>query len=247
MTNVIPSTPAVPAVPNGLTLTDLIVAATSLGGQKGAGSDTQIKLALKVVEAAYHGGIDLTPNKHGPDTDDATKIAEAYVKAANSAVVFDVKENRQAKLVACVRTLTKLGQWPKGGSGEPLATLNNLISYRQKQRAKPGMSKRMDDAFNTTMRFARQQLRRDQLIDPSEFDSFCMKKVADPQTGEEIVESMRNQLRKLAQGKAVKGTVQDASPEVTKAIELLTKRLKDIATARGPGAQQAEAQQAVAA
>lgn len=245
------SIPMPPTPTQGLSLTDMIAAATLLGSQSGAGKDTQIKLALKVVDAAYQGGIDLQANKHGTDVDDATKIAEAYVKAASSSTVFDVKENKQAKLVSCIRTLTKLGQWPKGGTGEPLSTVNNLVSYRQKVRAKPGMSKKIDDAFNTVMRFARAQLRRDQLIDASEFDSFVMKKVPDLMTGEEIVESARNALRKLHQGKAAKGTAQDQSPEVEKAIQLLTKRLKDIATARGPSAQQANthsgAQQSAAA
>lgn len=228
--------PTLPQVPNGLTLTDMLAAATLLGSQVGPGKDTQIKLALKVIEAAYHGGITLEANKHGPDIDDAFKIAEAYVKAANAGTVFDAKENKQAKLMSCVRTLTKLGQWPKGGTGEPLNTVNNLISYRQKERAKPGKAKLMDDAFNTTMRFARVQLKRDQLIDPSEFDSFVMKKVPDVATAEEIVESLRNGLTKLAKGKYKQGQ-QDTSSEVTKAAELLTKRLKDLATARGPSAQ----------
>lgn len=232
-----------PAIPNGLTLTDMIATATLLGSQVGPGKDTQIKLALKVIETAYHGGIDLQPNKHGTDVDDAFKIAEAYVKAANAGTVFDAKENKQAKLMSCVRTLTRLGAWPKGGTGEPLTTVNNLVSYRQKQRAKPGMSKRMDDAFNTVMRFARAQLKRDQLIDPTEFDSFIMKKVADVATAEETVESIRNQLLKLAKGKGKHG-IQDMSSEVTKAAELLTKRLKDLATARGPATAPAPAQAA---
>lgn len=232
-----------PQIPNGLTLDDMLAAATLLGSQVGPGKDTQIKLALKVIEAGYHGGLSLEANKHGTDIDDAFKIAEAYVKAANAGTVFDARENKQAKLMSCVRTLIRLGQWPKGGTGEPLTTVNNLISYRQKQRAKPGMSKRMDDAFNTTMRFARAQLKRDQLIPDSEFDSFIMKKVADPQTAEELVESFRNGLMKLAKGKNKQGA-QDTSPEVSKAAELLTKRLKDLANARAPQQNAAPAQAA---
>lgn len=225
--------PTVPAVPNGLSLTDLIAAATMLGSQAGVAKDTQIRLALKVVEAAYHGGIDLTANKHGTDIDDAVKISEAYVKAQTGATVFDAKKNNQRKLIACVRTLTKLGQWPKGGTGEPLSTVNNIVSHRQKLRAKPDMAGKLDDAFNTVMRYARAQLRKDQLITASEFDSFCFKKGVDLATAEEIVESVRNTLRKLAQGKASKNTAQDQSPEVEKAIQMLSKRLDEIAKARG--------------
>lgn len=238
--------PTMPVIPNGLTLTDMIATATLLGSQKGAGGDTQIKLALKVIEAAYHGGINLDANKHGTDIDDATKISEAYVKAQSGATVFDAKAPNQRKLIACVRTLTKLGQWPKGGTGEPLTTVNNLISYRQKLRAKPGMSKKLDDAFNTTMRFARAQLKRDQLIDPQEFDAFCMKKDVDLATAEELVESLRNGLNKLISGKASKNTAHDSSPEVKKAAEMLTKRLKDLAAARAPQQGAAPATQAAA-
>src|ERR1017187_5917381 len=119
---------------NAITFDDMMDTAKELGEQAGKGKDTQIKSLLKVLEAGYHNTFDLKANKHGQDVDDATKYAEAYVKAQGSAAVFDAKAMNQRKLISPLRPAIKLGQWPKGGNGEPLATVNNLISMRQKLR-----------------------------------------------------------------------------------------------------------------
>lgn len=216
---------------NRHTLQQLLDKATELGEQAGKGKDTQIKFLLSCVEGGYHGAVDLVANKHGTEVDDATKLAEAYTKAQGTATVFDHKAANQRKLISTLRTSIKLGAWPKGGNGEPLQTVDNLIAHRQKLRKDPTTDKKkLDDAANTLMRYARAQLKRDILIDGDELYNFCFKPTKDPATSEERVEALRNSVKRLIDGE--KG-VQDNSPKVKQAMQALTDRLVEIAKAKG--------------
>lgn len=218
---------------NTITFADLLQTATELGAEAGKGKDTQIKFLLKGVEGGFHNALDLAPNKHGTDVDDATKLAEAYVKAQQGAVVFDAKAPNQAKLISTVRTSIKLGGWPKGGNGEPMATVNNLITMRQQLRKIPAEAKKLNDAANCLMNYARAQLKRDTLIDDAELKGFCYKPGKNLATGEQIIEGMVKQLDKLISGQAAQSTAQDNSPEIVAARNEMRKRLSAIATARG--------------
>ena len=218
---------------NTLSFDDAMARATELGEQHGKGKDTQIKSLLTVLSLGYHNTFDLKPNKHADGVDDATRFAEAYVKAQGTATVFDAKAMNQAKLISTLRTAIKLGQWPKGGNGEPLATVNNLMSMRQKLRINPLERKRLDDAANTFLRYARQQIKLDQLLDDQQLKEFCYKPVTTERTAEQIIETARDQLTKLIKGEAANGTAHDNHQLVVQARNLLTDRLKVIATARG--------------
>lgn len=220
-------------VPNAITFQDLMVTAAELGAEAGKGKDTQIKFLLKACEGGYHNALDLSASKHGTDVDDATKLAETYVKAQQGAVVFDAKAPNQRKLVSTVRTAIKLGGWPKGGNGEPLATVNNLISHRQNLRKIPAEAKKLDDAANVFLKYARTQLKRDTLIDDAELKTFCYKTSPDLATAEELIERTVKQLDKLIDGSASHSTAQDNSKEVRDARQLLRGRLSSIAVARG--------------
>ena len=231
MLQAVASPPVTPALPNKHTLHQLLAKATELGEQAGKGSDTQIKFLLSCVEGGYHGAVDLVPNKHGTEIDDATKLAEAYTKAQGTATVFDHRAGNQRKLISTLRTSIKLGAWPKGGNGEPLQTVDTLIAHRQKLRKDPTVDKKkLDDAANTLLRYARAQLRRDTLIDGDELFGFCYKTQRDAATAEERVEALRNQVKQLIDGKS---GVQDASPKVKAAMQALTDRLVEIAKAKG--------------
>lgn len=219
---------------NVISFADLLKVAAELGDDAGRGKDTQIKFLLKAVEGGYHGALDLDTNKHGSDVDDATKLSEAYVKAQTGAVVFDAKAPNQRKLISCVRTCVRLGQWPKGGTGEPLATVNNLMTVRQKLRQNPATAKKLDDAANTLLKFARQQLKRDSLIGDSELQSFCLKQQPALNSAEDILDGVRKTLIKLRDGKASHNTAQDNSTHVVAAINEITKRLKAIAAEKAP-------------
>lgn len=233
MTN--PASPAAPtSAPqasgsNALTIDTLLARATELGEQAGKGKDTQIKFLLSCMEGGYHNAIDLVSNKHGADRDDATKLAETYVKAQGGATVFDAKAGNQRKLISTLRTSIKLGQWPKGGNGEPLGTVNNLMTERQKLRKDPVQAKKLVDAANTFLRFARQQLKRDTLIDPAEFKTFLFKPTRDLPTAEKVLEGIRNSLMKLSKGQAANNTAQDNSKQVRDALALLNDRMAAIA------------------
>lgn len=215
------------------TLDTLLAKATELGEQAGKGKDTQVKFLLSVMEGGYFNAVDLQSNKHGTDRDDATHLAEAYVKAQGTATVFDAKAGNQRKLISTLRTSIKLGQWPKGGNGEPLGTVNNLLTERQKLRKDPVQVKKLDDAANTFLRFARAQLKRDSLIDPGEFKEFLFKPTRDVPTAEEVLEGIRNGLMKLTKGQAANNTAQDNSKQCRDALALLNDRMAAIARAKG--------------
>lgn len=221
---------------NTITFADLMQSAAELGADAGKGKDTQIKFLLKTVEGGYHNALDLSTNKHGTDIDDATKLAEAYVKAQQGAIIFDAKAPNQRKLISCLRTGIKLGCWPKGGNGEPLATVNNLMTQRQKLKQIPAEAKKLDDAANTLLKYARAQLKRDGLIPDAELKDFCYKPTAELETAEQILEATVKKLDKLIDGSAASGTAQDNSVEVRDARQALRKRLTAIATARGKAA-----------
>lgn len=218
---------------NTITFADLLQVAAALGADAGKGKDTQVKFLLKAVEGGYHNALDLTASKHGTDVDDATKLAEVYVRAQQGAVVFDAKAPNQAKLISTVRTSIKLGGWPKGGNGEPIATVNNLMTIRQNLRKIPAESKKLDDAANTLLKYARAQLKRDTLIDDAELKDFCYKPGVNLKTSEDLIEAMVKQMDKLIDGSAQHGTAQDNSADIHNARQLLRGRLSAIARARG--------------
>jgi hypothetical protein len=218
---------------NTITFQDLIDTATQLGAEAGKGRDTQVKFLLKAVEGGYHNVLDLAGNKHGTDVDDAAKLSEIYAKAHSGAVVFDAKAPNQRKLISTVRTSIKLGGWPKGGNGEPMATVNNLMTIRQNLKKNPAEAKKLDDAANTLLKYARAQLKRDTLIDDAELKEFCYKPGKNLPSAEDIIGAMTKQLDKLIDGSAAQSTAQDNSAEVRDARQFLRKRLSAIATARG--------------
>lgn len=217
-----------PAKPNSITLADMIAVAEDLGKQSAMGVDVQIKMDLKVLEASFQGSLDLSANKHGQDVDDATKLGEAYYKARNGAVIFDAKAPNQRKLVSNLRKAIKLGGWSKGGPGEPLSTVNNLMNLRQGLKKKA--TKNLDDAHNTFMRFATEQLRRDSVVGDAELEAFCYRPGKNVQTVEDFYEALRKRMTKVRDGK---GDVHDTGPVVDSIIQCCTNRLTQIAKAKG--------------
>jgi hypothetical protein len=220
---------------NVMTFSDLCETAKQLGESSGNAADTQIKFLLRTLDGAYHQAIDLTKNKHGADCDDATKLAEIYFKARTGSVIFDAKAGNQQKLASTLRTSIKLGGWTKGGNGEPIATVNTLMTKRQKLKANPATAKRLDDAANTFLRFARTQLKRDTLVSEDELEAMCFKTEADPKTVEELIESQVRALDKLIDGSAAGGTAQCQTQNVLDARQKLRDELASIAKAKRSG------------
>lgn len=214
---------------NQMTLDDLKKVAQQLGEENGKGNDTQVKFAMKLVEGAFYNAIDLEADKHGKDKDDAIILAGEYVKAQTGSSYFDHRAPNQKKLVSCCRSLIKLGQWPNGGPGEPLGTMNNLVTDWSKLRQQPANKGKLDDAFNTMMKFARQQVKRDAIMDKAELNDLCFKKQASQRTVEQRLDSARKELTKIKE--------LDSSSHIIVAINEITKRLKAIAIEKGKNAQ----------
>lgn len=211
---------------NGVSFADMLATAGELGEQAGHGKDTQIKFLMKMVEAGYHAAVDLEKDKHGIGVDDCTKLAEAYVKAQTGATIFDAKAANQRKLISCLRTCVKLAQWPKGGTGEPLGTVNQLMTIRQRLKNSSLTRSKVDDAANTLLRYARRQIKLDTLIDKEELEQLCYKGERDNPELMDVLVAQRNALTKLRDGKAVHGTVQDNSPQIIACIDALQDRIR---------------------
>lgn len=217
---------------NAPTFNDLLASCTKLGEQAGKGKDVQIKFDLKLIEAAYLGALSLDENKHGPARDDATVLSEAYWRAQNGAVIFDAKAPNQRKTISNARKDIKLGSCPKWGVGEPMGTVNKLVSLRLDLKKK---NVKVDDAHNSLMRYATAQLKRDTLMDEDELRTYCVKADPDARTAEDVFEAIRKTINKLMIGKVSNCSDLDNSPEAQAIKNACTKRLTAIAKARAPG------------
>lgn len=231
------STPAF-AKPNIVTFDDLLQVAKDLGQQSGAGKDTQVKFALKIIDGAYHGALDLSPDKHGQGIRDGVALAEAYVKAQNAAVIFDARADNQRKLISNLDKCIKLGGTSKWGVGEPISTVNSLMTIRQKVKQEGKV--KVIDAFNALMKYATQQLKLDRIMDDVELRSFVVKPDQEAKSAEDILEAIRKQARKLAEGKVAHCPDMDNGSEVQSIIRMCTKRLTAIAKARATQEETAE-------
>ena len=199
---------------------------------KGGKKEVQIKHFLKVTELAFLNVIDLDPDKHGKGIDDAAKLADEFSKAQSGASIFSTKAAE--KTISTTKLGIRLGMFTKGGPGEPLSTLNTLITLWRKERSKPENKGQMLDAANTAHKFAREQLKRPTMIGDAELRGFCFKTTQETKTAEEVLDDLCKGLHKLFTGKAAKGNALDNSPEVEAAIKQLDKRMKAIAVAKAP-------------
>lgn len=222
------------ATPNAIGIDDLKTLAKTLAAEEANGQEAQIKFALKIVEASFQGGIDMTADKHGPGLDDAAVLAEEYVNTRNGKAIFSAKAAKGKVLIAKFRAVTKLGSWSKGGPGEPLTSVNNLMTIRQGLRKDPANAGKLDDAFNTLLKYARMQVKLDNLLGDHELRQLCFKPVANLKTVEEFYEAMRKTATQLKAGKAANNTAIDNSPKLDTIINACTERLKEFVSARTP-------------
>lgn len=213
----------------------LLTKAAELGTTNGKGRNTQIQFHLAVLDAAYSATVDLVNNKHGVERDDAALLTEAYVRAQNTATIFDAKAPNQRKAMSLVRTCIKLGHYrpTNGGSGEPVQTVNNLMTEWRKLRDDAKRNKNLQDATNALMSYARTQLKDPKLIPASRFRDFLYRSDREVPSAEEIVNRLRNALEALIAGKAAGGSAKDDFEEIKAAKEWLTVRLAKLAEERG--------------
>lgn len=222
---------------NTQTFEELCQQAEALGADKGKGSDAQVKYAMMAFEGGYHGRLDLDPNKHGNERRDGMILAERYVKGRTGSTVFDTKTDSARKLISCTDKMIRLGGTPKWGAGQPLQNVNDLMTFRQREK-KAG--KKVDDAFNTLMRYATAQLRSETLIEGDELHSFVYKREAGQRDAVDVLESIRKIAHQLQAGKVSNCPDVDTSPEIKQIISACTKRIVAITKAKG-GQQDASA------
>jgi hypothetical protein len=217
-------------VPNGPTLEQFELDLIELAKLGGKSKDNQIKFDLKVFDAAYHGKLNLQPDKHGVGIDDAQHYAELYVKHSNPEMQFCAKADNQRKLSSTIRTAIKIGGYTKGGVNEPLATCNNLMNTRLDLKKKG--TKGLEDAHNMFLNWARAQLKANTMIDGDQLKQFCFKPAADIRTVEEVLRSIQKIASNLKVGKVTNCPDVDASPEVQSIINSCNQRLVKLIQAR---------------
>lgn len=218
--------------PNVPTFEELLEKFRLLGEEKGKGEDAQIKGILQACEGGYLGVFDRAKDKHGTGVDDATKLAEAYLLSRSKNALFDRKAPTSRKTASYIRKAIELGSWPKGGPGEPLQTVNRLMTTWRDLRKRNTQG--MEDAVNAFQKYQRVQLKRDTVCTDAELKAFCFTPVKDMRTDAEIIEAVRKSILKLVNGKAEKGNVKNDMPEVKAIADKCTKALAAIAKAKAP-------------
>lgn len=221
---------AKPTQSNKPSIDTLINEVRDLGVEAGKGKNTQTQFLLKVLNAAFVGAIDVDANKYGPQYDDATKLSEIYVKAQTGATIFDAKAPNQRKTASCTRTIIRLGMYSKGGVQEPINTVNSLMQTRQTLRKDPLNAKKLEDASNMLLRFARDQLKRDRMIEGDELTSYAYKPAHAETTLADFYENMRKKLQALKSAKGY-SHMHDNDPEVDTIIQACGDRLVSLAKA----------------
>lgn len=222
-------TDTTPGVGHNNPISLLLKQAHELGQAKARGVDTLVQFGLMCVNAAYDGKIDLTKNKHGDGLDDAVRLYTEFEKGRSKAAIFDHKSASGKVQAAKLRTCVKLGGWTRGGTGEPIATVNKLMAIRDKLRATPVLRTQLDDAYATLLRFARCQLKLTAVIDDADvLRGFCLKKEARGPTTQEYVAATLKRLDDLRAGKAAGGTLRRSSANIVNAISALRAECSDL-------------------
>lgn len=220
--------PTAPQGTNRRTFADALASAKALGTDRGKGKDTGIKFFLQTIEDAYQGAIDETENKHGNGMDDCFMLAAEYAKAAGIATTFDAKPDNQRKLLSNIRKMRKLGQWTLGGNGEPLGTVNALMSNYLKLRKDPANKGRLDDAMNVLLRYATMQLKRNLLVTSAELTQLCFRNDPKIKTPFEQINDLRKKVNKIIEGSAPGGAHHN-SASMVQARELLKDAMRELA------------------
>lgn len=236
----------VPNRTNGYSFDELIAITDKLATDRGNGKDAQFKWFNALIEGAYHGGIDLLPDKHGTGKSDAFIFAARYATKQGISTMFDAKPDNERKLMSNVTKGIRFGQYTKGGTGEPLGLLDRFKKAFQDARKKPENKGKLEDPVNGLLRLMTAQLKRDNLIDDNELKNYVFKAPANAKTQFEAVSACRKSLQRLRDGK-LHGGVVDNSAMIIQAISCCTARMKEIADASNKAKEQAAGVTATAA
>lgn len=218
---------------NKPTFDSLLADVTKIAEEGGKAHDSQIRHFLKVIDGAFLGVLSTDPDKHGKGISDTEKLSAACMKAASGASMFSIKTVK--KMNAVTNLAIRFGMCSKfSAPGEPVQTMNTLVTLWRKLRADPANKGQLIDCANAAAKYAREQLKRNSLIGETELRGYCFKPGKEPKTAEELLDDIRKTLRKLVAGSACKGNALDDSPEVKEMIKQADKRMLAIAKAKAP-------------
>lgn len=220
------------AAGSNMTFEYLLEAAKESGQKEAQGADSLPQFFLEVTQGAFLGVIDTTANKHGIGSNDASKLTQARTQARTGSTIFDRKALNVRVAVNRTNTMIKLGMWPKGGPGEPLSTLNKLLTNHRKAIQS---GKKVVDAANAMLNYARAQIKSDHVLADSELEKCFLKPDPTKPSEEDLLDSLRKRLTAAKVGKGLDGNLDADTAD--KMIGAITKRLKAIAAAKaGTGA-----------
>jgi hypothetical protein len=186
----------------------MLADAKELGRQAGEGADTVIKFRQRLLETAFVGKIDLAKDKHGPGRDDASVLTEAYFAAKSGATMYDHKSPNQRVNASKSRLVIRFAGWGKI-PGQPLQIAGDFIADWRKSRNNPLNRKRLRDVDDAFLLFAREQMKKDYLIDAKDFRNYIMKPDTEQATEEDICTSIDKAVAKYEKG--YKGVKMDSA------------------------------------
>lgn len=217
---------------SNMTFEYLLEAAKESGQKEAQGADSLPQFFLEVTQGAFLGVIDTTANKHGVGSNDASKLTQARTQARTGSTIFDRKALNVRVAVNRTNTMIKLGMWPKGGPGEPLSTLNKLLTNHRKAIQS---GKKVVDAANAMLNYARAQIKSEHILDDSDLEQCFLKPDPTKPSEEDMLAGLRKRLTAAKVGKGLDGNLDADTAD--KMIGAITKRLKAIAAAKaGTGA-----------
>jgi hypothetical protein len=217
---------------------DLVKEAETYGADRAKGEDSLVLMALKAIQGAFDGYVTTNKDTHGPGVDDAEFLQRKYegMRNASAKVQRTTSQKGQASKLRCV---IRLGEWPHGGVGEPMNTINLLIDTYNKLSNDKTYEGKLESAYRMLQKFAAAQVRLKAVIPEDELKGYALKKEGIPKNLEEYIEAIAHNLQKLVDGKAVKGTIKDDSGEIVDALDALKSRLADL---RNPEVSEDEAE-----
>jgi len=216
-----------PQAGSNMTFEYLLEVAKESGQKEAQGADSLPQFFLDIAQGAFLGVIDVTANKHGAGVNDAAKLTQARTQARTGSTIFDRKALNVRVAVNRTNTMIKLGMWPKGGPGEPLSTLNKLLTNHRKAIQ---TGKKVVDAANAMLNYARAQTKSDHILPDTELEKCFLKPDPTKPSEEDMLASLRKRLQAAKVGKGLDGTLEGDTAD--KMIGAITKRLKVIAAAK---------------
>lgn len=198
-----------------------------LGEQEGQGANTAGQFALEVFQQAFEGILGLD-TKRGSKDDDAVKVFDRRMEGLHAKSLFPMKDRSRAVRYAQTRSLIRLGNWPHGGSEEPLNTVQNVFVPLWEQEAKNNR-KACFDMVESLVRYARKQVNLQQLVtSKDELRSFILKPAPAHRTLVDFLQAKADELTNLIKGKAGKNTLMDNDDLIVEARDAILERVASL-------------------